>query len=425
MIASVLIALAAIVVLGTPLTILAVQHVRDEAWDRLEREARTAGALVGDEGLAVPAARLRAVAGPDVAVVVTSAEGATRTIGAQPSGDAVRESAMGPEGTKVTLIAPAGLIDDGVGEVLLVAGLSAVVGLAAAAGLGWWLSRRFARPLEALAATSRRLGTGDFGVRAGRYDLPEIDAVAAALDRTAGRLGDLVARERAFSGNVAHQLRTPLTALRLRLEELAEAADPATRSEAEAALDQADRMERTIEDLLALAREGRTGFAERVDLAELARDRVRAWAPAYRHAGRPLAVEGPVRVEVRTVRGAVEQALDVLLENALRHGGGTVRVGVRGAADHATLSVSDEGAGIPDELGARLFDRRGEDGAGTGLPLARALVEAAGGRVRLSALRPARFDVLLPSSEPVGTEDAEPRADGLDPAAPAARARPG
>jgi signal transduction histidine kinase len=411
MLASVLIALAAIVVLGTPLTILAVQHLRDEAWDRLEREARASAALVGEDGLRVPAARLRAVAGPDVAIIVTSPEGVTRTVGLPPSGDRVRESAMGPEGTRVTLVASAGVIDDGVGEVILVAGLSALVGLMAAAGLGWWLSRRFARPLEALAATSRRLGTGDFGVRAGRYDLPEIDAVAAALDRTAGRLGDLVARERAFSGNVAHQLRTPLTALRLRLEELAEAADPATRSEAEAALDQADRMERTIEDLLALAREGRTGFAEPVDLAELARDRARAWAPAFRHAGRPLALQVPARVVVHTVRGAVEQALDVLLENALRHGGGTVRVSARATGDHATMSVGDDGAGIAEDLAPRLFDRRGENGAGTGLPLARGLVEAAGGRLRLGSARPPRFDVLLPSMEPVTRGDADAQTD--------------
>src|SRR5438270_406798 len=80
---------------------------------------------------------------------------------------------------------------------------------------------RLVRPLDAMADTSRRLGEGDFSARAGRFGIPEVDVVAEALDASAERIAGMVAREREFSGNVSHQLRTPLTALRLRLEEVA------------------------------------------------------------------------------------------------------------------------------------------------------------------------------------------------------------
>lgn len=408
LLSSLLIALAAIVVLGAPLTFLAIQHVHDEARDRIERQAEAAAAVTGSGRGAVPVARLRAIAGPDRAIVVTARDGHRTVVGRVPTGDVVRVAAT-TGANRVMVIAPAGALDAGRGRVLTVIGLSALVSLGAALALGWWLSRRFARPLESLAHVSRRLGAGDFSVRAGRHGLAEVDAVAAALDRSAERLGDLVARERAFSGNVAHQLRTPLTALRLRLEELADSADEATRDEAVAALAQADRLERTVEDLLALARAGGAGRAEAVDVAAVVRARARAWAPEYHRARRALRVAAPDRAVIRTVRGAVEQALDVLLENALRHGAGTVRLEVRRLDRHAALAVSDEGSGIATDAEAAIFERgtSPEGGTGLGLPLARALVDAAGGRLRLTAARPPRFEILLP----VGGGDRPERAE--------------
>ena len=409
LLSSLLIALVAVIVLGVPLAVFGIQRSRDEAWDRMERDVHAAAALVGDRDASLPVARLGAVAGPGRAVVVVEPDGARTVVGRLPAGGRARATATAEDGAVVTLVAPAGSVSGGVGRVLLVVGLTALGSLAAALALGWWLSRRFARPLESLATASRRLGSGDFGVRAGRYDLSEVDAVAAALDRSAERLGALMARERAFSANVAHQLRTPLTALRLRLEELVDATEPPARDEVVAALAQADRLERTVEDLFALARHGRAGEAEPLDLALLARDRARSWSPAYRRAHRSLDVLAQGPAVARAARGAVEQALDVLLDNALRHGRGTVRLNVRRLDGHAVVAVSDEGDGITAGHEGEVFERAASGGgSGLGLALARTLVEAGGGRLRLAVARPPRFEIILPQDDDSREERGRP-----------------
>ena len=134
-----------------------------------------------------------------------------------------------------------------------------MISLGMVAALVTWLvarrhARRLAVPLERLAAAARRLGDGDFTVRTTPAGIKEIDA-ALALNRTAGRLGELVDRERAFSSDASHQLRTPLAGLRLRLE-AALAHDTNRQHDAiQDAIADTDRLERTIDDLLALARD--------------------------------------------------------------------------------------------------------------------------------------------------------------------------
>ena len=185
-------------------------------------------------------------------------------------------------------------------------------------------ARRFIRPLERLADTSARLGEGDFSARAGRMELPELDRVARALDTAAVQIAQLVGRQREFAANVSHQLRTPLTAMILRLDELATLEDPAAaREEIEATLRVADRLEQTVTDLLELARVGDIGRPRDVDLAELARRHGEHWRPVYARAGRELRLDADGPLPARVSPGGVAQALDVLLENALAHGAGT------------------------------------------------------------------------------------------------------
>jgi signal transduction histidine kinase len=283
-----------------------------------------------------------------------------------------------------------------VGAWALMLGLGAL-----AVAVTWLLARRQARrlagPLEALADTAQRLGGGDFSVRTRVSRIPEIDAAGAALDTTARRLGQLLERERAFSADASHQLRTPLTGLRLGLETALELPADTHRAAMATAIESADRLERTVEDLLALARDAeRAGVP--LPVAELVADWTAAWAPVLAGAGRQLRSDVAADLPVSSASpAAVRQVVDVLLDNAVAHGAGTVTLTVRDAGGAVAIDVADEGDGPPDpEL---IFRRRGDcaTGHGIGLALARSLAEAEGGRLRLARPAPPVFSLLLPA----------------------------
>ena len=265
----------------------------------------------------------------------------------------------------------------------------------------WLLARRQARrlaaPLEALADTAQRLGDGDFSVRTSVSGIPEIDAAGTALDTTAQRIGELVARERAFSADASHQLRTPLTGLRLGLETALELPPSAHPRAMHAAIESADRLERTIEDLLALARDtGPNG--EPLPVTALVADWAAAWEPVLTGLGRQLRVDVADGLPVsQASAAAVRQVVSVLLDNAVTHGAGTVTLSVRDAGAALAVDVGDEGAGPgdPDAVFRRRAD--GAQGHGIGLALARSLAEAESGRLRLSRPCPPVFSLLLPA----------------------------
>jgi signal transduction histidine kinase len=265
---------------------------------------------------------------------------------------------------------------------LALAGLAAAL-MAAATLAALVLARRLARPLERLAAAAARLGEGDFSVRAGRASVPELDAVGAALDTTAQRLDDLVARERAFSADASHQLRTPLAALRIELEAIELRGDPPPG--VAAALAQVDRLQATIDTLLAVARDApRPGTP--TDLAELVDALEERWRGPLAEAGRPLRtrVASPGAV-TPAAAGVVAEILEVLVDNTCRHGAGIVTVTVRDAGGSLAVDVGDEGSGFAGDPEAA-FRRRsgGGDGHGIGLALARSLAEAEGGRLTVA-----------------------------------------
>jgi len=286
----------------------------------------------------------------------------------------------------------------------VVLGWMAMLGLAIlAVGTVWLVARRQARrlagPLEELSEAARRLGDGDFSVRTESVDIPEIDAVGMALNSTAGRLDEMLARERAFSADASHQLRTPLTGLRLRLEAALDRPGQDLRHAITAGIDAADRLEQTIEELLALARDTRSSHSAPLDLTGLLDEIERGWHDRLASQDRTLrvAVDPQAPVSLAST-AAVRQVLTVLLDNAAIHGSGTVSVAVRNAADALAIDVSDEGTGItaPEP---ELFTRRSRlaDGHGIGLALARSLAEAEGGRLRLTQPAPPTFTLLVPA----------------------------
>jgi len=260
-------------------------------------------------------------------------------------------------------------------------------------------ARRLARPLEELSEAARRLGQGDFSVRTTPADIPEIDSVGSALNSTAGRLDAMLARERSFSADASHQLRTPLTGLRLRLEAALEHPGQDLRHAITDGIAAADRLEQTIEELLALARDTRSSNSTPLDLPSLLDEIEVGWHDrlAAQHRALHVAVDPLAPVSLAST-AAVRQVLTVLLDNAATHGSGTVSVAVRNAADALAIDVSDEGSGItaPEP---ELFTRRSRlaDGHGIGLALARSLAEAEGGRLRLTRPAPPTFTLLVPA----------------------------
>ncbi len=383
-----LIALAATLVLGIPLGLVESARARSDALSRLEREADEIATALAQR---TDGARwLR----PGHAAVTGS-----RTLGRMPALPRLSARSGASQGVRVTVYASAAEVTRRRRAVWLLVGGLAIAGTAAAGALATLQARRFIRPLERLAATSARLGSGDFSARAGRMDLPELDRVAAALDAAAVQIAQLVGRQREFAANVSHQLRTPLTAMRLRLDELATLEDPeAAQEELEATLRAADRLERTVTDLLALARAGDIGRPRDVDLADLAREHAAGWQPIYARAGRALRVSIEAPLPARVSPGGVAQALDVLLENAIAHGAGTTRLQGLVSNGRSVLAVQDDGPGVQAGLEQAIFERNVSTAGSTGLglPLARALVEADGGRLILAGTRPARFEIVLP-----------------------------
>jgi signal transduction histidine kinase len=270
---------------------------------------------------------------------------------------------------------------------VLSAGVLGVVGV-----VGVVLARGVTRPVRELEATARRVAAGDLAARAPATSGPaELRRLAATFNTTAARLEELVGAQERFVADAAHQLRSPLTALRLRLENLVHQIPSPEVVKVEAAVAEVDRLSRIVDGLLLLARnEADHPRAEVVELTAAVVDRVDAWSDvaAERDVALRADVAGPVWA--LAPEGAVGQILDNLLANALdaSPAGGVVVVSVSSPVQGPELRVTDQGPGMAAEDRRRAFDRfwRGDSsrpGSGLGLPIVRHLAQAAGGEASL------------------------------------------
>ena len=261
-------------------------------------------------------------------------------------------------------------------------------------------ARRLAEPLSDVADRAARLGAGDFRTAPGRHGIPELDRVSDVLDTSAVALAELLQRERNLIGDVSHQLRSRLTALQLRLDELTTHPDPTARTEALAALEQAEKLSAVLDELLQAARAARAAGAEPLDLREGLEPIADEWRHNLRAVGRSLKFKVPEGLHARVTPARIRESVGALLDNALNHGGGTVTLAVRGSESSLLIEVSDTGDGVPEELVPHVFERGVSVGrsTGIGLALARALVEADGGRLELSRARPPTFTIFLPAA---------------------------
>ena len=238
--------------------------------------------------------------------------------------------------------------------VLLGVGIAVVAGL-----LGYVVARRLSRPFQELEQVARDLGRGRFDMQVGHFAIPEADVVARALETSAKQLHDLVVREREFVLAASHQLNTPITALRLELEDLSmdRSLAPATTAQLQRSMGEVDRLGASVHQLLERAREHRVGVIGSVDVLEVAHGISSRWP-------RDLVSASGDRAEVRLAAGPVEQILEDLIGCAIQDGASSVDVEVTDLTDHVRVEVRGKGASridvpasaadMADALGAHL-----------------------------------------------------------------------
>jgi signal transduction histidine kinase len=245
------------------------------------------------------------------------------------------------------------------------------------------LARSLTRPVTELASTAHRLGSGDLSARATPAGPPEVRDVGLALNQLAGRIGELLAAERETAADLAHRLRTPLTALRLDVESL-----PA--GDRERVLDDVDALSRGIDEVIAEARRPvREGLGSGSDATAVVAERVRFWSVLAEEERRDVSVELPDgALPVRVAAADLAAAVDALLGNVFAHTpeGTGFRVAVRPSdAGGVEVLVADDGPGIPDAVTALERGRSAGGSTGLGLDIARRTAEASGGTVQLSS----------------------------------------
>lgn len=263
-----------------------------------------------------------------------------------------------------------------------------IAGLAAGLLLAFMLADSLARPLTQLAASARRLGHGELETRAeGVEGAREIRELATSFDEMADRLERTVRAQREFVANASHQLRTPLTGMKLRLESaVADAPNDEVRAQLAAAEREVDRLSAIVDRLLVMAREIESGEPVHVSVGEAVQRALDRWRERAEAAGATLRASGD-GAEAQANPTDLDQILDNLIDNALAYAPGPIEIEATDGGDHVLLAVRDHGPGIPaadrDRVTERFYRGRGTSAAGSGLGLAivRELAEKWGGSV--------------------------------------------
>ncbi|MEO5899599.1 MAG: HAMP domain-containing sensor histidine kinase [Ilumatobacteraceae bacterium] len=406
-----------LILLGLPLAVVVSRYYENSATVNLQRRAAEATAEItlpldagglrdlADEGVSDSFGVYDATGTLIAGTGPTSADSATRTaLTGDPSFDHSTETLVyaaplnerGSDSTAgaVRVSEPDARIDGRIHRAWLIMAIAGLAALAVAWIVAAAQARRLARPISDLAVSAGRLGAGGVVLGHQTTGVGELDLLGATLASSSVRLAELIARERAFTADVSHQLRTPLTGLRLLID--ADVHEERVRAEL---LGEVNRLQATVEHLLALTRDQLPASSTH-SLVDVVADAERRWAPRLAASGRRLVVV--VGAQLAPVHGsatALSQILDVLIDNAATHGRGTITLLARSAAGGAALEVTDEGDGVAPDEAAKIFERHHGSGTGIGLALARSLVEADGGRLLLTRLRPPRFSVLFTTTE--------------------------
>ena len=387
-----LVSAASLLLFGIPLAVVLGRLIESQALAGLQRDATRGVASVPDNALEAgsPVRAPRSIG--ETRIGVYDAKGA-RVVGRGPARSGLAAQVTdgrehdGHDSGDLTVVIPvlsdttvAGSVRAAVplsllqGRVYRAWGLLATLALgviAVAVLLARRAARRISGPFEAITTAARSLGAGRYDLDLPHWGIPEADAAGAALHDSARQIDALVAHERQFMSDASHQLRTPLSGVLLSLER-----QP---PDVPAALESVHHLQTTIADLLSLRRIAGPGACDPCTVAAEAVDR---WGTAARSVTLRSDGTGPVGL----TGPALRQSLDVLLDNALRHGAGPVTVTVEPCGDSVLVEVADRGVGFAD--GAQ---------PGTGLQLVTSIVERAGGTLLVrSRGAHARVALLLP-----------------------------
>ena len=437
------VAVLVLVLLEVPLAISYARAERQALTDKVERDAVALSSLVEDSlerGAPVPA-RVRRIArdyGTDTGarVLVVDDQG-RRLVDSEPTG--TRNFSSRPEiatalngeiatgtrssrtlGTDLLYVAvpvassgvvhgairisyPTSAVDARIHRYWTVLAVIAAVVLAVAATVAAVLARWVTRPLDRLEQAADAVGRGDLSTRAPAQGPPEVRRLAETFNSMAAELDALLSSQDAFVADASHQLRTPLAALRLRLENLEpDVMDPG-KEDLSGALREVERLSALVDGLLTLARADRAHSApSSISLGPLVEKRAEAWSALAAESDVGLRLELESDVAALATPGRVEQVLDNLLANAIdaSPGGATITVATCTANGWVELRVADEGPGLSETERSRAFDRfwrahEGRDGFGLGLAIVRRLTAADGGDVELRAGSPGGLEAVV------------------------------
>ena len=317
----------------------------------------------------------------------------------EPIGRTMTAFAESPSGVSVQLTSSASAATT---RILWACGMFGA-GVAGSMLIGWLLARSLSRELSApliyLAAQAEQIGSGGVRARVEKSGIEEIDLVSEELARTGERMAGRLAAERQAAADASHQLRTPLTALSMRLEEIELiSTEDEVRAEARTCLEQVERMTNVVTELLDVSKR-QTSQTEAIHILEVFNTAREEWEDQFEAAGRPLVFLDEAERPILADAGKLGQVLATLIENSLRYGGGTTRVWAHAGTSKrgVVIEVSDEGEGIDESLAPDIFEKgvSGHGSTGIGLALAHDLAQAMGGRLELKTNKPPVFTVSI------------------------------
>ncbi|HEX5859361.1 MAG TPA: HAMP domain-containing sensor histidine kinase [Microbacterium sp.] len=399
--AFVLLAVGIIALYGIPRAYIVADLIQSSEEQRVVRLSHFLAVLMAEREAEAPVTEeflLPLLIEGEERITYVSADGTTVQAGAEPAETDITSTADVAGGGTVEFSRAGAVISGRVQEAVMPVVTIGMALMAGSAVVGVLLARRLSDPFVRLAAVARDLGDGSLKLEPDDLRIPEARAIGTALHSSAELLEQRIRREHEFAANASHQLRTPITALRLELEDLSlwPETPPAVRDQLGHALREIDRLSDAIAHLLQLARGGKPGSGERVPLGAMLEDAARRWQASADAVDREIAVSTDGLGDA-TAPAPAAQILDVLIHNALQHGRGPVRLSASPASGYVTVQVADAG---PRPRGNTIFQRvpgkSTNGGEGIGLALSAELAEALGGHLLLESSKTTTFSLMLP-----------------------------